>query len=582
MKYLCLLFITFFIISLCFPLYSQTNDNAIILRDETEITLFKDGSSIKKIHKTVKILKEEGSEEATVSIYYDSLNEKAELLLGRTIGPDGNIVQIDPQAVTIQSVYYEYTLYNKMDILKFSLPNAVKGAIFEYIVQIKKDKNDFQNPFFFESYLNDYSPMRYKSYSVTIPESERLIYWTSSKGMAPKIYKKNGAKTYVWEWKNIKKIKDESFIPPYELISERLVFGLYDKWEEIGKDYINKISPLTPPSLQGERDIKDIYYWISENIECLDIDMFSSNRLPNPPNVTLENKYGDRKDICLLMEKMLKFIRIKSRLILIRKRNYGEVTKDIPSISQFDSTCLLVNISDKDIFLFPGKYYFFGQIPSEYQGTVGFSIEDARFIDIPSLPCSFNKEKILDIININEDGSADCIRSISFLEQEAVSFREEFDCDKIEQELTVHERMSYSFPSSVIKDFRIYNLQDKDKIPQLKVFFKCPEYAIIEDRFMIFNLPFKVSQNIPEEKKSYPFYWEYPYTEEHIIRFKYPDIYNIEYKPIDIKLRNGRLIYKEKFSIIKSMLGPEYLGYIKKIFNQRNKAQKELILLKRK
>ena len=154
--------------------------------------------------------------------------------------------------------------------------------------------------------------------------------------------------------------KSESIDAPAEVNYPLLILGSKKlTWEQEVADYLKKIQQKLVPSdtLKGlvnkitanekstEDKIQSLISYIQKNITYQGIEFGSRGIIPDTPLKVLNQKYGDCKDMAVLLHQMLKVLNVKSTLTLVSTDN--EIHTGIPSMDQFNHMILYVNELDK-------------------------------------------------------------------------------------------------------------------------------------------------------------------------------------------------------------------------------------------
>ncbi len=128
---------------------------AIILLDQKERIVYKDGSSTVVYHKLIKInKKEEKDKYGEIIIDYDSSFERVRIIRARTIKSDGK--EIEATSIQDFSIASDYPLYTDQRQIVISMPSVEKDAILECYYMIDEYSRgilgkNFQDIFFFQN-----------------------------------------------------------------------------------------------------------------------------------------------------------------------------------------------------------------------------------------------------------------------------------------------------------------------------------------------------------------------------------------------------------------------------------------------
>jgi len=136
-----------------------------------------------------------------------------------------------------------------------------------------------------------------------------------------------GSKTLTWE----KEVKDYR-----KKIKSKLVPS--DKLKEL-------VGSLTKDAKSNEDKVQALISYIQKNITYQGIEFGSRGIIPDTPLKVINQKYGDCKDMAVLLHQMLKVLNIKSTLTLVSTDDI--INEEIPSLDQFNHMILYIDSLDK-------------------------------------------------------------------------------------------------------------------------------------------------------------------------------------------------------------------------------------------
>ncbi|MFN3698655.1 MAG: DUF3857 domain-containing protein, partial [Dictyoglomus sp.] len=170
---------------------------AIILLDQKERIVYKDGSSTVVYHKLIKINKEEGKDKyGEIIIDYDSSFERVRIIRARTIKSDGK--EIEATSIQDFSIASDYPLYTDQRQIVISMPSVEKDAILECYYMIDEYSRgilgkNFQDIFFFQNEI----PTLYSRYILKIPRDLNFKYEIYNGNIEVKVFEEENYRTYV-------------------------------------------------------------------------------------------------------------------------------------------------------------------------------------------------------------------------------------------------------------------------------------------------------------------------------------------------------------------------------------------------
>lgn len=153
----------------------------------------------------------------------------------------------------------------------------------------------------------------------------------------------------IWSARDLPALPDDSRMA----LIERFVPSVYigptgTDWKKLGDKYLDEIDTQlkVDPDIESlARDlvadapddaakIRTLFRWIQSEFTYKAIEFGTRARIPHPAGVTCANRYGDCKDLSVLLHSMLRAAGIDSRLCLVNTEDL--IIHEIPSLDQFN------------------------------------------------------------------------------------------------------------------------------------------------------------------------------------------------------------------------------------------------------
>jgi len=382
-----------------------------------EVSLYK---TVFERRTRIKILKEEGLNEADIRIpFYNHNNEEKILRLSAytyNLDAAGNVQATEVKKSSIYTKKID-GYYGEMII---AFPDVKVGSIIEYKYAMERETMGQLRDWFFQENI----PVKYSEYQLTIPtiflfsvkpsvvdpveEKQKVVneFISSDKGLiSTKALKSN----YVM--RNLPGIKEEPFMGSPKDYVQRLEFQLKQvnygngnvvdfllKWSDVVADLANnedfggqldKEVPDATILIQQAIQIKDsitrmkfIFDYLRKNISWNDVeDIYTDNGV----NKTWQTKSGNAADINLLLVKLLLDAGLQASPILFSTRDHGSVTPYYTYLNQFNTVMAYVTIDGKKIILdATDKMSNYKLVPEKIVNTQGFIVtgENGRWENI--------------------------------------------------------------------------------------------------------------------------------------------------------------------------------------------------------
>lgn len=311
--------------------------------------------------------------------------------------------------------------YNDARIKHVTVDFPVQGYTYNY--ELDKKYEDVK--YFTSLYFNDEFPVLQKKITITIPDwlNVELKEFNFSGNVIDKKQTKdakNKTTTFVYTMQNIPAyFKDEnapgrSYLYPHILViaksyqskgKETALFNstadLY-KWYKSLVDLMKddtavmaqKVKDLTANAKTEEEKIKNIYYWVQDNIRYIAFEDGIAGFKPDESNNVFEKRYGDCKGMANLTKQMLKIAGFDARLTWIGTKHisYDYTT---PSLAVDNHMiCTLLHNGKKYFLDGTEKFNSFGEYAERIQNKEVMIENGEQFIieKVPMTKSEANKE----------------------------------------------------------------------------------------------------------------------------------------------------------------------------------------------
>ncbi len=303
-------------------------------------------------------------------------------LSARTIRKDGTVVPVAPDAIHERSRFPEYMLYTDLREKVFAMPAFEDSCIIEYEYVRTVSGADFEDGFVFSTLV----PTKTARYSFGIA-ADLVNYGVNVAarsfgqiGLPLKTLRSavgSDLSMMIWEKEDVSAIVVEPHMPPYREVSARVTVAL-DRtpsigdytWQVLGNDYYDStISPLVSDSGlasvasvarnwiagcigDGEK-IEAICNGVIESIRYVAVGLEGTGWVPQSPEETLSTKYGDCKDMSVLVVALLRSLDIEANPALLMTTNLGILDTTIVASSSINHMIVLAKEHGREHWLDP-------------------------------------------------------------------------------------------------------------------------------------------------------------------------------------------------------------------------------------
>ncbi|MBA3899255.1 MAG: transglutaminase domain-containing protein [Bacteroidetes bacterium] len=292
----------------------------------------------------------------------------------------------------------------------------------------------FISPFYFKAF----SPILEAEYSVTASNDVDLGWKvfndTDAAVVFTKTSQKNNKTTYSWTVENMAKHEHEGDAPSIRHAMPHIILwvksykangqvipilrntgDLYNWYYNISKD-VNKvhdkelqfIADSLTAGLDNELDkVKQVYYWVQDNIKYIAIEDGMGGFVPRPASSVYSKRYGDCKDMSSIIKTMLAYAGIESHLTWIGSRDIPYNYSDLhtPAVDNH----MIVTYKHK------GDYYFLDAtgwhtpyfLPTSFiqgkEALIGIDSANYEIKKVPVIP--YLQSQLVDSVELAIEGN---------------------------------------------------------------------------------------------------------------------------------------------------------------------------------
>lgn len=338
----------------------------VVLHDEQEVTVKKNGSIVTVERYAVKILTNEGRRLAVARAFYFMSAGKVGDFEAWTI-PSGGRSKNYGKKQTVDLISDPDDVYNEGRVKIINASDDVRvGDVFGFEVDIENPPLFYQDIWQFQAYL----PVLRSRYKLNLPSGwEASSITFNHDDIKPTV---NGS-SYTWQLDNLAPIALEplspsvknlapfmavNFAPPGETSAGKRSFsnwkevstwgsGLYDPQVVINDDVAAKARELTANATTELEKIQAIGKYV-QDLQYIAIDIgvaYGNGYKPRASSTVLSRGYGDCKDKATLMRAMLQSLKIESYPIAIFAGDPTFVRKEWASPRQFNHCIIAVVVN---------------------------------------------------------------------------------------------------------------------------------------------------------------------------------------------------------------------------------------------
>jgi hypothetical protein len=399
----------------------------------------------------IKILTEEGRENANVEIPYLSDRTRISNVRARTVHADGSIVNFDGK---VYDKMVEKTKGTKIKAKVFTVPDVQVGSIVEYHFNY-----DFEDGYVFNSYwvVSDDLYTRKAVFSLA-PYKEFPVRWEWPAGLpAGTEPPKTGSDNVVrMTAKEIPVFQKEDFMPPENELKFRVIF-IYNEegfeqdpakfWRKFGKkendrmeSFVGKkkeleaaVSQIVSPSDPPEVKLQKIYTRL-EQVRNLGYEAHKTEqeekreklkKVENAADV-LKCGYGSGSEITWTFLGLARAAGLESYGALLSRRSEYFFNDKRMDKRELDTNAVMVKVNGKDLFFDPGSLFVpYGMLPWQESNVRGMKLdkEGGTWIETPFSESGASQIQRNANLKLSEDGTLEGTVKLTFTGLQAWSRR---------------------------------------------------------------------------------------------------------------------------------------------------------------
>ena len=525
----------------------------------------------------------------------------------------------DAELKIIDEFYKDKDLfYNDARVKHVALDFPVQGYSYNY--ELEKTYEDVK--YFTSLYFNDEFPVLKKKISITVPdwlnvELKEFNFAGNAIEKKKTADAKQKATIYEYTMNNVDAYYKEenapgrSYLYPHIIViaksfqskgSEKMLFnstkdlyGWYKSLVDAMKDdttvMAKKVNELTATAKTDEEKIKNIYYWVQDNIRYIAFEDGIAGFKPDESNHVFEKRYGDCKGMANLTKQMLKLAGFDARLTWIGTKHisYDYTT---PSLAVDNHMiCTLFHNGKKYFLDGTEKFNSFGEYAERIQNKEVMIENGDLFIieKVPNSKSDFNKERYSASLSIEDDklkGSAER----NYLGESRAQFLYSYNTSRIDKKDEALEKyLSANDKNIQIENITTSDLNNRDIPLQLRFGIAIENKVSKFDDDIYVDLEYLNNyKNFELKDRKTDFEFDYKRNQEVVISLKIPAGYKVAQIPenlivkeknydiaITFEQNSSEIIYKKTFNfnngVIKSSEISQWNSVVKKLSGIYNK-----------
>jgi hypothetical protein len=485
---------------------------AVVLLQDTLLTIQPDGKAIERDRTVVKILRPEGRNEATPEASF-SKDEKLLSFHVWSIGPDGHHYAMKDSEYVEEGTSERGILYADERVKMASPPGADPGGViaWETVQQLptylSEDGWQFQNSV----------PTVETSFEIDLPPGwhEYPVWFRHSAVPAIEVAPNHSR----WKIDNLTAIdlSQVQLHPAWAALAGRMSVHFSANpipegsalWQKIGTWYQGLAAPESEggsdisgeaKSVAGDGDfttrLTKVADFMQQQIRYVGIEIGIGNLQPHSAEEVFRNRYGDCKDKATLMISMLSAVGIRATWVAVDHRR-GVIDPGTPSIfgdhvitaieipAGYDNPRLQAVVTTRSgrrylIFDPTNQYVPVGEIPENEQGSYGLLVAgaDSEVIQLPMLKPDTDTTDRTATFKLSADGTLSGEVTVLHSGASSWNLRENLSlASEKDQRKDLEQALQQSLPNFTLGTEKAENVLALDKPLQMQYQVTAPMYA---------------------------------------------------------------------------------------------------------
>lgn len=532
----------------------------------------------------IKVFTERGREsQSKVDILFGKIfgsNTKIKDIAGRTIKPDGTIVELKKEDVFERTIVRASGV--KAKAKSFAMPSVEPGSIIEYRW---REVRSNQSANYVRLQFQRDIPVQNISYYLK-PLPDRTVRYQPFHMPADTKFVKDKNGYFRMTVNNIPAFHEEPRMPPeddvrswmliYYTVDEQTVPEKY--WKEFGKTAHEILKPLIKPNDEvkratieaigdattPEQKLDRIFAFCRAKIKNINDDasgMTADERAKakenKTPSDTLKRGMGSGSDIDLLFAAMANAAGFDARVSLVADRGDVFFNPNFANAYFLEPANIAVRVGDQWRFFDPG----FNYVPEgmlrwqeEGQSALITDSKEPTFVTTPLSGPEKSVEKRTAKLRLSEDGTLEGDVRIEYTGQFAIEKKEENDDDSpTQREQNLRDEIKAQMSTAELSNIQIENVTDPVKPLVYAFHVSVPGYAQRTGKRIFLQPAFfqhGIGPLFPTSSRVHSIYFHYPWSEQDSVTIALPAGFALDNPDAPAPFSSGDLThYDVKISV---------------------------------
>lgn len=496
---------------------------------------------------------------------YDSDRQEVDIVVARTIMPDGKSIQVPLSHIkdTVYPGMEGSRLYQNLRVRTIEFSDLKEGCSIAYRMETRCKLPYPGGDFWETSFTQDYGDIRDTSFFVQIPRERKIKYVTPGHNglVRPAESTSGNMKSLLWQFRNMKPVKTEVAMPPLQMVSSKIVISSFSSWDEVAaffreltgnhmkmnEDMKVKLQKLTA-GMSPEEKVRSIFSWLHKEHEVVTVNLGQPGYGFNDTTEAFKEKIISSRDSALLLLTLLREAKIEASPVLLCSYSNGDIDRNLASVQEFDTILIRCTIDGKAVWLEPqNSEGGAGSLTSETQGRTGLLIGDSRgeLLETPQSAFYANREEVKGEIKVNADGSVDGLISLEEFGVHKLQWVKIFSAiDEKNRGNLAKILLGHMDPRALLIDYSFRENSDSNAPFLFRSHFKINNFAQRQEHTLQMNTPLIAGAGIKDLLKIdatgrvWPVMVGSPFQEDREVHVIFPEGFHAVSTPRDTYVEN--------------------------------------------
>ena len=546
---------------------------AVVLLNETVVTLDREGRTTTEGHVLIKVLQDRAMRQLSdQKIPFRGDAQSCEVLVAATHLPGGatqapeasGIMEVsDPEAAAAP-------FYSNARLKVISFPGVQPGAVLELkyrvapLPGVRPDAGT--EPFMGESLLAGSEPILHKTVTLKLPVRTGLKYQMFNRAPEPVRRDTAGGVEYTWEVRDQPQLVHENGMVPEEEVVPRVVWTVARDRAELGRWLYARFQAATRPDAavrakaraltaglsSPDAKVERLALFVIKEIQTVPLGLGRVGYQPTRSGTILANRYADPRDKIALFQSLLASVGLSAQPVFVRELRAQP--SSLACLGEYQDLLARVSLPSGERFYdLTQNLGRLGQLSADNAARPGLlvSARGGQAITTPAVDAGHQFVRAAWDMTLEPAGDLTGRITLEYggLFDQQIR-RMLFGRNEQERKVLFQSAADHVKKGASMVDFSVSDLLDLTRAPVVTMTLRIPEFACSQGDMMILNLPGNlipmgeapVQPALPEVK--HPFLVPGTFGLDATLSLKLPEGYRIAYQPRSVETRQGPFTFR--------------------------------------